>query len=73
MSIWDYHQDELKKSEAGRVLILERMINFGPGDKKIKLSEVKKYWDKLNLFKLQKRLFQLLIWGKYNFSAKNKN
>lgn len=70
--IWDYDKKELEKSEKGRLLILERMINFGPGKEKIKLSDVKKYWDKLNLLTLQRRLLELLIWGKYSLSPKNK-
>lgn len=71
--VWDYDINELKKSEYGRRLLLERMINYGPGkDEKIKLSEVKKYWNKLNLFYLQKRLLELLIWGKYKSSSRNK-
>lgn len=64
MFIWDYDQKTLQKSEKGRILILERMINYGPGKEKIKLSEVKKYWDKLHLLPLRKRLLELLIWGK---------
>ena len=71
--IWDYDIEELKKTESGRLLILERMINYGPGEgEKINLSEVKKNWDKLNLFTLQKRLLELLIWGKYRSSLKSK-
>ena len=65
--VWDYNPKELKKTEAGRILLLERAINFGPGKGvKIKLAEVKKYWDKLNLFPPQKRLFELLIWEKHS-------
>ena len=63
--LWDYKEDELKKSEKGRILLLERKINFGfyLSDKvKIKLSEVKKYWNKLNLDPLRRRLFKLLVW-----------
>lgn len=70
--IWDYDKKELEKSEKGRLFILERMINFGPGKEKIKLSDVKKNWSKLNLFTLQRRLLELLIWGKYSLSPKNK-
>lgn len=66
MWLWDYNRKKLEQSKKGKILILERMINYGPGDEKIKLSDVKKYWDKLHLFRLQKRLFELLIWGKYN-------
>lgn len=64
MFLWDYDRKKLEKTEQGRLKILERMINYGPGDEKIKLSEVKKNWDKLQLFPTRKRLFELLIWGK---------
>lgn len=63
--LWDYNEDELKKSEKGRILLLERKINFGfyLSDKvKIKISEVKKYWNKLNLDPSRRRLFKLLVW-----------
>lgn len=70
--LWDYDKKELEKSEKGRIFILERMINYGSGNKKIKLTDVKKYWNKLHLFSLQKRLFELLIWGKYQTSPRNK-
>lgn len=73
--IWDYDINELKKTESGRLLILERQINYGVDwehGEKIKLSEVKKNWDKLHLFNLQKRLLELLIWGKHNSSQESK-
>lgn len=60
--VWDYDEGELQKTEKGKILLLERMINYGPGKKKIKLSEVKKYWDKLDLFPPQRKLFELLLW-----------
>lgn len=73
--IWDYDINELKKTKSGRLLILERMINYGPEKgEKISLSEVKKNWDKIkdHLFPLQKKLLELLIWGKYQPLPKNK-
>ena len=71
--LWDYDKETLEKTEKGRIFILERQINYGPGKgEKIKLALVKKYWDKLNLFNLQKRLFELLIWGKYISLQKNR-
>jgi hypothetical protein len=70
--LWDYNKKDLEKTEKGRIFILERMINYGPGEEKIKLQEVKKYWDKLNLFPLQRRLLELLIWGRYQILPKNK-
>ncbi len=63
--IWDYDINELKKTKSGRLLILERMINYGPDKgEKIPLKEVKKNWDKLHLDPRNKRLMELLIWGK---------
>lgn len=65
--IWDYDKKELEKSEQGRILLLERQINYGfylSDKEKIKLSEVKKYWNKLNLEPSRRRLFKLLLWGK---------
>lgn len=65
--VWDYDIKELKKSKRGRLLLLERQINYGvyPSDKeKIKLSEVKKYWNKLNIDPNRRRLLKLLIWNK---------
>jgi len=71
--LWDYSQKELEKTEEGRIFILERKINYGPDGEKIKLADVKKYWDKLHLFDLQKRLFTLLIWGKTQSSPQINN
>lgn len=71
MFLWDYNRKELEKSKSGRLLILERLINYGPGKEKIDLSEVKKNWDKLHLFSLQKKLLELLIWGKYSSQPKS--
>lgn len=63
--IWDYDINELKKTKSGRLLMLERLINYGPlKGEKISLSEVKKNWQKLHLDPLKKRLMELLIWGK---------
>lgn len=71
--LWDYDYDELKKTEQGRIKILERKINYGQGEgEKINLADVKKYWEKLELNYLARRLFELLIWGKYQSSLKNK-
>jgi hypothetical protein len=72
--LWDYDINELKKTEKGRIFILERMINYGPEKgEKISLSLVKKYWGKLNLYQPQRRLLELLIWGKYRSSPKSNN
>lgn len=70
--VWDYDKEALKKTEKGRIFLLERMINYGPAEgEKIKLFDVKKYWDKLELFPKRKKLLELLLWGKYTSSPKN--
>lgn len=71
--LWDYDYDELKKTEQGRIKILERMINYGPAEgEKIPLKLVRKYWDKLDIRNSARRLMELLIWGKYQSSPKTK-
>ena len=65
--VWDYDIKTLKKSKRGRLLLLERQINYGiyTSDKeKIKLSEVKKYWNQLQIETKRRRLLELLIWNK---------
>ena len=65
--VWDYVVSHLKHSEKGKILLLERQINFGPDSdtgEKIKLRDVEKYWDKLHLFPRQKRLLEHLLWKK---------
>ena len=64
-SVWDYDEKAISKYESGKILILERIINYGrPDNRKISLTEVKRSWNKLDLLPLRKRLFKLLIWGK---------
>ena len=65
--LWDYDLEELKKSKSPRakILLLERQINYGvEEEEKINLANVKKYWDKLQLFPRKRRLFEYLIWKK---------
>jgi len=64
MHLWDYREKDLKKTAWGRRHILEHMINYGPGRRKISLKAVKKNWNLLELDPLRRRLFKLLIWGK---------
>lgn len=70
--LWDYDEKKLKKTQLGRLFILERLINYGPTRKneKIDLALVKKYWKRLDLYKARRLLLELLIWGKYLSSPK---
>ena len=64
--VWDYDVKKLKKSKRGRLLLLERQIDYGvyPSDKeKIDLSQVKKNWNVLHIETKRRRLLQFLIWG----------
>ena len=64
--MWDYDPEELKKTEEGRVKILERMIQFGPDKgRKINLNDVMEYWEKLGIDNNRRRLMELLIWDRY--------
>lgn len=63
--IWDYDIKKLRKTESGRKLILERMINFGVDKgEKISIKQVKKYWNELDISPARRRLFQYVLWGK---------
>lgn len=65
--LWDYDLEKVKKakSERAKIFLLERQINYGVDqEERIKLSQVKKYWDKLQLFPRKRRLFEYLIWEK---------
>ena len=63
--VWDYDVKELKKSKKGRLLLLERQINYGiDGYEKIDLNEVRKNWDILNIDSKRRKFLSLMIWGK---------
>ena len=65
-NLWDYDKKELKKTEEGRVKILERLINFGvylKDKQRIPISDVKKYWSKLKLDPGRKSFLKFIIWG----------
>lgn len=65
--LWDYTEESLKKSRHGKVLLLERQINYGVylhDKEKVALDEVKRLWHELKLEPKRRRLFEVLIWGK---------
>lgn len=70
--LWDYDERELKKTAAGRRFILQRKINYGPGKERIRLADVRKNWKRLDLWPSRRRLFELLLWGKYRSSPQSK-
>ena len=59
---WSVDEKELKKDkEKYAIWKLEQMVNFGLGGKKIKITELKKYWNKLKIDSARKRLLQILL------------
>ncbi|MBD3366413.1 hypothetical protein GF360_03705 [candidate division WWE3 bacterium] len=61
-SLWDYNEKELSKTESGRAKILERKLNYGrKGNEKISIAEVKKYWDKMDLFPLTRKFWKMML------------
>ena len=39
--LWDYDEKKLKKTKQGRLFLLERMINYGPGKSRSSLKNRK--------------------------------
>ncbi len=65
--MWDYDENKLKKTESGRVKILERMINFGiylKNKEKLPISDIKKYWNILKIDSDKKKFLKYIIWAK---------
>jgi hypothetical protein len=60
---WSVDTKELKKDTvAFTIWRLEQAINFGLAGKKLKASEVKKYWPKLKLDPARKKFLKKLLW-----------
>jgi hypothetical protein len=61
---WSTDTKELKKDkEAYIVWQLSQTINFGLTGKKIKKSELKKYWMQLKIDPAKKKYLKWLLWG----------
>ena len=62
MRNWSVDIKKLKKNrEEYAIWKLEQMVNFGLGGKKIKRSELKKYWKILNIDPAKRKFLSLLI------------
>lgn len=61
-AVWDYDPEVLKKTEKGRILLLERQINYGPEPgHKISLEAVRTYWNNLTILPKRKKLLELFL------------
>ena len=65
MHNWNTDLRELKKDKKKYTIWkLEQMVNFGLAGKKIKKSELKKYWSELDLDPSKKKFLSFLLWKK---------
>jgi len=62
---WDYDKTEYQKqAKADEKWHLERLINYGLNNKKLKGKLLKKYLPELNIPDDRRAFFELLIWDK---------
>jgi len=60
---WSVDTKELKKDkQAYTIWRLEQLVNFGLGEEKIKESELRENWDKLDLDPRRKKFLEFLLW-----------
>ena len=62
MKNWSTNTKELKKNrEEYAIWKLEQLVNFGLGKEKIKKSELKKYWNKIEIDENKRKFLSLII------------
>ena len=62
MKNWSTNTKKLKKNkEKYAIWKLEQLVNFGLGKKKIKKSELKKYWDIIDIDLAKRKFLALFI------------
>lgn len=62
MKNWSTDTKELSKDkDKFAVWKLEQLINFGLGKEKLKLSELKKYWNVINIDPAKRRFLALFV------------
>lgn len=62
MKNWSTDTKKLRKNkEKFAIWRLEQLVNFGLGGKKIKKSELKKYWKVINIDPFKRKFLSLFI------------
>ena len=62
MHNWSTDEKKLKKDpEKYAIWRLEQLVNFGIGEEKLKISELKKYWSRLSLDPARRKFLELFI------------
>lgn len=62
MKNWSTNTKKLKKNkEKYTIWRLEQMVNFGLSKEKLKKSELKKYWDVIDIDLVKRKFLSLLM------------
>ena len=62
MKNWSTNTKELIKDKDGfAIWRLEQLINFGIGKEKLRISELKKYWDVIDIDLSKKKFLALFL------------
>ena len=62
MKNWSTNTKKLRKNkDKFAIWKLEQLVNFGLGKKKIKKSELKKYWNAINIDPLKRKFLSLFV------------
>ena len=61
---WSIDEKRFRKEhpEKYKIWRLEQLINFGLGDEKLDLKELKKYWNVLDIDKTARKYLEFLLW-----------
>ncbi len=62
---WDYDTTEYQKqAKADKIWHLEKLINYGLGDEKLKRDVLEKHLKDLNIPEERRAFLELLLWNK---------
>ncbi|MBI5794183.1 hypothetical protein HZA87_03825 [Candidatus Uhrbacteria bacterium] len=62
---WDYDDNAFQKqAQADPIWGLERLINYGQGEKKLNRELLEKYLPQLNIPENRRAFLELLLWNK---------
>ncbi len=62
MKHWSVDTTELQKDKRKfSIWKLEQMINFGIGDDKVKLHELKKYWNNIDIDPFKRKFLAMFL------------
>ena len=61
---WSVDTDELaKNSEAFTIWKIEQRVNWGIGEGKMRITDLRKYWDKIDIDPFKRRALELAVFS----------